>query len=156
MGRPCHKAAFRSAASAVVVAVAVVIPVASGIAAETKPSVVPAKLAAKWNRNVTTPVKVSGFAKRGVWSIVIGKVVERGRDLIEIYAPGDTLPTSVGRISVTGNRVSFTANSGYEYPICPTKGIYQWKVVGQLLTMSKVSDNCRERIAVFTGAWTRK
>jgi hypothetical protein len=70
MGRPCHKAAFRFSASAVVVAVAVVIPVASGIAAETKPSVVPAKLAAKWNRNVTAAVKVSGFAKRGVWSIV--------------------------------------------------------------------------------------
>ena len=155
MGRPCHNAAFRSSASAVV-AVVVVIPVASGIAAETKASVVPTKLAAKWDRNVTTAVKVSGFAKRGVWSIVIGKTVEAGRDLIEIYAPGDTLPTSVGRISVTGNRVSFTANSGYEYPICPTKGIYQWKVVGKLLTMSKVSDKCRERVAVFTGVWTRK
>ncbi len=156
MGRLCHKAAFRSSASAVVVAVAVVIPVASGIAAEMKPSVVPAKLAAKWNRNVITPVRVSGFAKRGVWSIVIGKFT--GRDVIDIYAPGDKLgyPSEVGGIFVTGNRVSFTANSGYEYPFCPTKGIYQWKVVGKVLTMSKVSDNCRERVAVLTGVWTRK
>ena len=59
-------------------------------------------------------------------------------------------------ISVTGNRVSFTPNSGFEYAFCFTKGIYCWKVSGRSLALTKVSDKqCPARIAVFMGVWKR-
>ena len=144
-------------AGAAVLAVALVVPATDGIAAGTDASAVTAELVGKWSRNVTAAVRVGGFAKRSVWSIVIGKF--QGTDVIDIYAPGDTVgyPTFAGRISVTGKRMSLTAGSGYEYPICGTKGIYQWNVSGRSLAFTKVSDKqCPTRIAVFVGVWKRK
>src|SRR5262245_66554574 len=51
MGRHRRRAAWRCAA--VILAVAVVIPVANGIASETKASAVPATLVGQWTRTVT-------------------------------------------------------------------------------------------------------
>lgn len=162
MGRHRCKAAWRC--SAVVLAVAVVVPVGSGTAATMEASAVPAKLAGSWGRTVTSSdlrrVKVPPTSlKTGAWSIAIVKSQE-GIDFMDIYAPGDPvgvgLPSFAGYISVAGKGMRITASSGYEIPICDTKAIYRWKVVGKLLTMSKVSDTCRERVAVFTGVWKRK
>jgi hypothetical protein len=76
---------------------------------------------------------------------------------LEIYAPGDRLafPSTSSGITVTGNRLSFTPNSGFEYAFCFRKGIYGWKVSGRSLAFTKVSDKCPARTAFLTGVWKR-
>jgi hypothetical protein len=130
----------------------------SAEATVTRSSAAPHQLLGKWRRNVTAAVKVGGIAKkRGVWSIVIGKGGGRTENSIEIYAPGDNpkFPATGSGITVTGNRLSFTPNSGFEYAFCFSKGIYRWKVSGRSLAFTKVSDKCPARTAVLAGVWKR-
>ena len=129
----------------------------SAEATVTRSSAAPHQLLGKWSRNVTAAVRVGGVAKRGVWSIVIGKGGGRTGNSIEIYAPGDNLrfPSTGSGITVTGNRLSFTPNSGFEYAFCFRKGIYGWKVSGRSLAFTKVSDKCPARSAVLMGVWKR-
>jgi hypothetical protein len=124
----------------------------------TRSSTAPHQLLGKWSRNVTAAVSIEGIAKRaGAWSIVIGKSAGRVENSLEIYAPGDrpAFPSTSSGITVTGNRLSFTPNSGFEYAFCFRKGIYGWKVSGRSLAFTKVSDKCPARTAFLTGVWKR-
>ena len=74
MGSPSSLAALRCAA--VVLTVAVVIPVASGIAAAREATAVPAKIVGRWSRIVTSSdlerANEAGVSiPTGVWSMVI-------------------------------------------------------------------------------------
>lgn len=103
----------------------------------------PQKLVGSWSRNVT------GFGSLdGPWWMRI-----RRGGALEVYVPGGTTPDFTSRLSVSeGGRLTI-----HEVPICATKGLYRWKVVGRLLTIKALRDRqCTPRIALFSGAWKRK
>ena len=157
MGRHWRKDALRC--SAVVLAVSVVVPVTSGIAAATEASAVPAKLVGAWSRNATQAnwnkygQGQQGFPV-GVWTMVIKK-----SGGVEFYTPGGyisgckkCIPDFVTDFSVAGARLTVAT-----VPVCSTKGTYGWKVSGRLLTLKVIADKqCGPREALFTGVWKRK
>jgi len=62
-----------------------------------------------------------------------------------------------GTYTVKGDRVQFTDTNGPW--ACPMQqiGTYDWKVAGQHLTFSKVTDACKERVNGLTPhAWTKQ
>src|SRR5712691_6492506 len=133
MGRPCHRAALRC--SAVVLVVAVVVPVAIGTAAVTQTSAVPAKLVGRWSRSA----KATTFAS---WSMVIKK-----SGAVAFYQPGSTYVDFTTTFNATaGGRLNVGT-----VPICSTKAVYRWKVSGKLLTITKVSDKqCPDRVSLYS------
>ena len=147
MGSHSRKEALRC--SAVVLAVAVVVPVASGIAAATRTSAVPAKQVGKWTRKVTSAdVKrtgATGTPDGSVWTLTIKKsgaavVSSPGVDSLD----GNIVPAGVDRVHININLVT------------PTPNIYRWSVSGRLLTFTKISDPIPDRAAIFAGVWKRK
>src|SRR5262249_5984999 len=124
-------------------------PVAGGLASAPRSGRVPAKLIGTWTRTVTTAdvrrehaadihhVKLAGTN----WTILIhtdGTASLYGADYY------------TGPISSAGaNRVHIYL--GFSYP-----NVYKWRVSGQLLTLTKVSDSFPLRAAVLNGVWKRK
>src|SRR5690348_1864815 len=111
MGSPSSLAALRFAA--VVLTVAVVIPAASGIAAGTETSAVPAKLAGSWSRNVTEANYnkyggEGGLEYVGVWTITIKKTGSVGFFPPGGYVPGCKAcgPEVTARLSLVGARLT--------------------------------------------------
>jgi hypothetical protein len=142
MGGFWHKAGLRS--STVVVAVAMVVPVASLAAATTDSKAVPANLVGRWSRNV----KDATFPFPGVWSMVIKK-----NGTVAFIQPGASSVDFTTTFDVTANG---RLNVG-TVPICPTKAVYRWKTSGKLLTITKVSDTqCPTRVKLYAGVWKRK
>jgi hypothetical protein len=128
-------------------------PVGVGLAAN-KASVVPAKLVGCWQRNVTSAnyerVGIAGFPT-GVWSMTIKK-----SGSVALFTPGSGCVGSFAdfttRLSVTAGRLTFGS-----VPVCTSKGVYSWKVLGKSLTLHAVADKeCAPRIGLFTGVWKRK
>ncbi len=157
MGRRWRKAAWRR--WAVLVTVAMVVPVASGIAAATRASAVPAKLVGVWSRNVTQAnwnkygQGRAGFPV-GVWSIVIKKNGD-----VEFYVPGSYVTGCKACVPdvVTDFTIRATSLTVGPVPVCSTKGIYSWKVSGRLLTLRAIADKkCGAREALLSGLWKRK
>ena len=137
-----HKAGLRS--STVVVAVAVVVSVASGTAGAADSKVVPANLVGRWSRNVEDAT----FPFPGVWSMVIKK-----NGTVAFYQPGGS---SVDFTTTFDATVNGRLNVG-TVPICPTKAVYRWKTSGKRLTITKVSDKqCTTRVKLYAGVWKRK
>src|SRR6059058_2552609 len=121
--------------SAVVLAVAVIVPVASGIAAANQPSTVNSKLVGKWTRTITNAdVKRSAgglvlaagkvatltIAKNGHWTAVIVGLGGLGT------ADGALVPAGTNRIHLN--------------VIGEPPSLYTWRVSGRLLTLTKVKD----------------
>ena len=137
----------------VLVAAALTVPVTGGIAAATETGAVPAKLVGRWSRTVTssdlTRAKVPPISiPTGVWSIVIkrdGSFDARRARAVSGFT-GRLTATAAGRLTIG---MLFCAG-GFG------PNVYRWRAAGKNLTIIKVSDNCGERVAVFTGVWKRK
>jgi len=144
MGRDWRKAAWWC--SAVVLAVGVVIPVASGIAAVTRTGAVPAKLVGKWTRRVTSAdikrTGGTGTAAGSVWTLTIKK-----NDYASISSGADAFEGYLRAVGASG----FRTNLGD-----PNPAVYKWRVSGRLLTLTKIRDQIPNREAVFGGVWKRK
>jgi hypothetical protein len=133
--------------AAVVLVVALVVPLAGGIEAEAKTSAVPAKLVGQWTRKVSSAdVKrehavdvATGDVSGTVWTLAIKK--SGGASLAGIRY-------WTGRLRLAGkNRVHIDV--GLPYP-----SIYKWQVSGRQLTLRKVVD-FPLRAAVLQGVWKR-
>jgi hypothetical protein len=139
----------------VVLAAAVVIPVAGGIAAPTSQTTVPARLVGTWGKTVTlaTWKKNLVFTEPGGhWAIVISRA-----GVVSIFLPpgrpSAASPATTMRVAGSGASVLFgpTADSD-----CPAKASYTWKVSGRALVLMAVKDGCNLRRILFTaGAWQR-
>jgi hypothetical protein len=128
--------------SAVILAVVIVVPVASGAAGRTTHrSVVPAKLVGRWSHSA----KASTFPS---WSMAIKK-----SGAVAFYQPNDNSVDFTTTFSATaGGRLNVGT-----VPICPTKAVYSWKVSGKLLTIKVVSDpKCPDRVGLYSGVWQPK
>ena len=143
MGGRWRKAAWRC--WAVVLAGAVVIPVASG-AAETKASAVPPKLAGKWTRTVTAADWKRAGATGFVTSVVGPMTMTvQANGKVRIYDfTAKFSPLSDGSLTISG------------VPVCyARKGLYRWNVANRRLTLSKLKDTCAAEDGLFTGVWKR-
>jgi hypothetical protein len=148
MGRPLMKAAVRCLA--VVLAVAVAVPVASGIAAVTQTRAVPARLVGTWTRNVTSAevkrANAAGILAGSVCTLTIKKSGILNASVFCTRGVGgfDGIITPAGT-----NRVHINLGlSG--------QNVYRWSVSGRLLTFTKIRDPVQDRVAVFWGVWKRK
>ena len=159
MGRHWHRATWRSA---VVLAVAVVIPVASGFAAAREVTTVPAQLVGSWSRNVTQANynkygSQGGFIYVGVWTMTIKKTGG-----VDFFPPGSYVPNCkacaaefTAPFSFVGSRL--TVAPSLDHHECTTKGVYAWNVSGRALTLKAIADKqCGARVALLTGVWKRK
>jgi hypothetical protein len=131
-----------------------IVPVTGGIAAARGASAVPTKLVGRWSRTVTSSdlksAKVPPISiPTGVWSIVIKKDGSFDAYRRAASASGFTdrlTATLAGRLTI-------------EMPFCAggfNPNVYRWRAAGRRLTITKVSDKCGERVAIFPGAWNRK
>ncbi len=148
MGRRTRKAALQC--SAVVLAVAVVVPVASGIAAVSRPSAVPAKLVGKWTRTVTrADVKRGGGLVLMAGHVFTLTITKSGSSTVSCAGLGG-LCTADGKIVPAGiNRVHINVGA-------PTPSLYGWRVSGRLLTFTKLKDSVPDRVEIMWGVWKRK
>lgn len=133
---------------AVLFAAAANVPVADGVAAESRSAGAPQRLVGCWHRHVgALPVGTPA----GVWSI---QITRAGK--LHAFTPGMTSCTGVGdfsaNVSVTAGRLTIG-----HVPVCATNGVYGWKASGKLLTLRAVSDRaCPDRLGLFVGVWKRK
>jgi hypothetical protein len=132
---------WRRGALAVLVAVAVLVPGASGLAAGTKASGVPAKLVGTWTRKVTSADMkregVTDIAAGLAWTLTIKKSGAASLAGIRFWT-GPVRPAGANRIHI---------NVGFAYP-----NVYKWRV----LTLTKISEFVPTRAAVLQGVWKRK
>ena len=143
-----RKAAWRC--SAVMLAVAMVVPVASGIAAGTQTSAVPAKLIGTWTRKVTSAdVKRAGALGIPAGSVCTITVKKSGVFNSYVFCTrgvggfdGNITPAGTNRVHI---------NLGLSNP-----NVYRWRVSGRLLTFTKISDPVQDRAVVFWGVWKRR
>lgn len=141
---------------AVVLTVAVLVPVGTGIAAGTSANTVPVSLVGRWSRNVTVAelhrYRQYSFTP-GVWSLVFTRA-----GAAMTFAPGSScfnagcdpilFPVAVVGPSMTLRPATF---------LCHTKGTYAWKVSARSLTLKPTADKqCPSRVALLTGVWKRK
>jgi hypothetical protein len=131
----------------VALAVGVVVPVASGIAAVTQTSAVPAKLVGKWTRKVTSAdVKRTGgygVSAGTVCTLTVKRSGVAHLDCTNIGGFGGTIvPAGANRVHI---------NLGI-----PSPDVYKWRVSGRLLTFTKVKDTVADREAAMEGVWKRK
>ena len=157
MGWRWRKAALRY--SAVVLAVAVVVPVASGIAAAMEASAVPSKLVGAWSRNAThanwNKYDSAGYPV-GVWTMVVKK-----SGGVDLYTPGGYKPGCIAKKTCIPDFSTAFAVAGPHLtvatvPVCATKGTYAWKVSGRSLALKVIADKqCGPREALFNGVWKR-
>src|SRR5262245_35566843 len=135
-----------SIALTVVLAIALVVPLASATASETKASAVPAQLVGKWTRTVTAADWKRAGATGFVTSVVGPMTLTvKPNGMIFIYDfSAKFSPLPGGRLSISG------------VPVCyPKKGLYRWKVASRRLTLTKLKDACAAEVGLFTGVWKR-
>ena len=141
---------------AVVLTVAVLVPVASGIAAGISANTVPASLVGRWTRTVTEAElhRYGDYADRpGVWSLVFTRAgaamtFEPGSTCFNAGCDPALYPVAVVGASMTLRPATF---------LCHTKGTYAWKVSAGSLTLKATADKqCPSRVALLTGVWKRK
>ena len=137
---------------AVAVAVSLVAPAASGIAAVANTSAVPAPLVGKWTRTVTVAdVKRVGATFPVHAGMICTLTIKKDGVLnAAIICTGGQKGGFKGTIDVAGpNRVHIKLSE-------PVPDVYSWHVSGRLLTLTKVKDTFANRVAVFWGVWHRK
>lgn len=139
-------------AVAIVLAAAAIVPVAGGLAAATKQHAVPQGLVGCWHRHV--PALPTGVPA-GVWLIAIKR-----RGPLGAFLPGSTSCTAsysdfTAPLSVVANRLTIGPTSN---AICPSNGVYRWKLSGNSLTLAAVADKACGgiRVELFVGVWRRK
>ena len=157
MDRHWHKTGWLYAA--VVLVVAVFVPVTSGIAAPTEANAVPATIVGGWSRNATqanfSKYGQSGFPV-GVWTMVIKK-----SGAVAFYTPGAYSSGCVAKHTCFSDFTTSFAVAGADLtvasvPVCATKGTYGWKVSRRSLTLRLIADKqCGPREALYTGIWKR-
>jgi len=140
-------------ATTLAAALALALPLTSGVAAPASRTPVPAPLVGTWGKTVT----LATWHKNGVygdpgghWKITITKA-----GLTTLFAP----PPPVGYI-LTTMPVSTSGTSLVFGPtadgVCPAKGSYTWKVSGSTLVVKVVKDGCSPRRVLMTaGTWKR-
>jgi hypothetical protein len=136
---------------AVVLTVAAVVPVTSGIAAGREASNVDAKLVGKWTRKVTSADVKRAQAFGGV---PVGEVVT-----LAIKKSGDTkISTGNGDLDFSGKVVPAGTGRIHIYVPLVFPNVYRWSVSGQRLTFTpvSVSHGGEDTEAVFWGVWKRK
>jgi hypothetical protein len=134
---------------ALLVTAALSVPVVDGVAAVTGEGAVPAKLVGRWSRNFTlADWKGTDFTGVGVFSMVV-----KPSGAVQVYLPGGgTQPWLTTRFSPSSGRITVR-----RIPLCvEPNGLYEWKVVGRLLTIGKLSDDCLMRARLFAGRWKKK
>src|SRR5262249_11407782 len=145
---------------AVLLTVGAVLPVASGIAAVTTASAVPATLVGPWNRNVKAS---PNGALPGVWTMVMNQ-----SGVANFYTAGGYKPGCIAKhtcvyllsanLSVAGGRLTVSPFTG-AFASCSMKATYSWKVAGKSLTIKVISDtdpSCgAPRKALLAGVWKR-
>lgn len=149
--------------SAGVLTVAVLVPVASGIAATTRANAAPATIVGAWSRNVTqaneNKYHLGPFEQLevGVWTMVVKR-----SGVVDYYTPGLYRPGCIAnRTCAPDSSTSFTFAGGRltiaTAPPCGArKGTYAWKVSGSSLRLKVIADNqCVPRQALMTGVWKR-
>jgi hypothetical protein len=150
MGSPSYRAALRRAA--IVLTVAVVVPVASGIGAVRQASAIDTKLVGKWTRTLT-----KADVKRSAGGLVLMAghaftltITKSGRWTVACAGLGG-LCTADGNVVTAGiNRIQLNTS-----PTDPPN-LYAWRVSGRLLTLTKLKDSVPDRRLVFWGVWKRK
>jgi hypothetical protein len=126
-----------------VLALAVMVPVA----ASTPASAVPAKLVGTWTRKVTSEDVARANAARVFEGSVCTLTVKQSGDPSNFHLFCKGVGYKDGEIVSAGaNRVH----------IGPRPNLYTWGVSGGLLTFTEISDPVRDRVAIFSGDWTRK
>lgn len=157
MGKHWRKTIGRC--TAVVLAVAAIIPVATGLAVVTEASAVPAKVVGVWTRNVTradwTRYGPGSREPVGVWTMVVKK-----RGDVALYPPGKYRAGCKACVSHPDffSIVDLALIIGPDARCPGTKGIYHWEAVGRALTIMPIAENkqCWAREATFSGVWKRK
>jgi hypothetical protein len=152
MGSPSPLAALRC--SAVILVLAVVVPVASGVAAGTSRSVgtqasaVPPHLVGTWTRTVTR----ADVKRTGAHGIPVGTVctltVKNSSGESRLVCTKNVDPLFGFVVRAGSGRVHI--NLGLAHP-----DVYTWRVSGPLLTFTKVEDTVRDRVAAMEGVWRR-
>jgi hypothetical protein len=153
MDRKWRKAAWQC--SAVVIAVAVALPVASVLAAPTTRTSVPARLVGTWGKTLSAATWQKNLVfteSGGHWAIVISRA-----GVLSIFLPpgrpNAATPASTMRVAGSGASLLFRPTPGGD---CPNKASYTWKVSGRTLVLKVVKDSCNLRRILFTaGAWQR-
>ena len=159
MGRHWRNPARRC--SAVILAVAVVVPAASGVAAVAQTSADPAKLVGRWTRTVTdADIQRTGSAiPAGAVCTLAIKASKFRTGRYRGWLParsfcdqGDRrIGSDVGYIIPTGrNRVEISLG-------WPSKNAYKWRISGGLLTFTRLYDDAGavDREAAIVGVWQR-
>ncbi|MDP9226123.1 MAG: hypothetical protein M3P18_20250 [Actinomycetota bacterium] len=148
-------------AAAVLLVGALVVPVAVGMAAPAEANVVPAKLIGRWSRNITHAdwkrVSSEDFGS-GIFSLGVKQRT------LDVYMPGNAYSWFTTRLAgLSGGRLAIGgapgegSPGGGGFPYCRDKGLYRWKLVGRLLTITKLSDlHCPTRVALYVGVWRKK
>jgi hypothetical protein len=132
-----------------VLAVAVVVPVANGIAASSGKSAVPAQLVGVWTRTVTeADAQHAGAGQAFVGDHCRLMIRKTGKDNASVFL-GPSSQLAGGIVSAGAGRVHINLGS-------PAPDVYRWKVTGRLLTLTKIRDDAPDRVAVFAGVWKRK
>jgi len=150
MGKHWYEVALRCAA--VALAVSVVPPAASAIAAVTKTGAVPAPLVGKWTRTVTAADVKRAGATLPVHAGMICTLTIKKDDVLNasVICTGGQPGGFQGTVDVAGpNRVHIKLSE-------PVPDVYSWHVSGKRLTLTKVKDTIANREAVFWGVWHRK
>jgi len=131
MGSRWRQAAWRC--SAVVLAVALVVPVASAIAAVTRTNTVNPKLVGKWTRTISkADATRAGGLILAAGKLVTFTVAKNGHWTVVIAGLGG-LGTADGTVASAGNQLRFMNGSG------GSPALYRWRVVANMLTLTKIT-----------------
>jgi hypothetical protein len=142
---------------AIVLTVAVLLPVASGIAAGTSTNAVPASLVGRWTRNVTA----AELHHHGEYSLPAGgwSLVFTRAGGANVFQPGSACFTSGCdeiHFPVTAMGTSMALRPG-KFVCQNATGTYAWKVAAGSLTLKATADKrCPTRVALLTGVWKKR
>ena len=114
----------------------------------------PAALVGSWARTVTqADIRRAGaaFVSPGLWRLRIART-----GALDVYnTPGD-VPIASGRLRSTATKLTFVRFSDSGGEGCPRSGIYRWRVSDRRLLLTKLKDDCAERVAILVGKWRRR
>ena len=138
-----------------------IVPVGGATSAPSAANGVPGKLIGRWNRNITH-ADFRGVGSEDFGSGIFAMVVKQRT--LDVYLPGSTFSWFTTRLAgLSGGRLAIGgapgegSPGGGGFPYCRDKGLYRWKLVGRLLTMTKLSDpHCPSRVALYVGIWRKK
>ena len=110
----------------------------------------PSALVGTWTHTVTA----SAWSKAGAAGFPVGrwKIVVAADGVVNVYTPGGTSPDFSTTFSARGTTLTVGA-----VPVCATNGRYRWSSSNRTLHLTPIADkSCGPRLALFTGAWTKR